>query len=536
MSRSVGTREQGFLITGLVAVVVAMATASPASAKELCVGGGGCFATIQDAVDAARSGDEIKLKPGTHKGGATIDKSVSLIGAGAERTVIRGGGPVLTIGTFGADHQPRVSISNVTITDGVTRSSPQSEDFTGEDGVFALGGGIEALPTKDLSSGAKVTVSDSVIAGNRVIPRKTVPGGPPCPGDRHCGFAFAGGGGIDTWGDLKLVNTTVRDNRVGAAARLSGPTSDADGGGITSRGSLVLVRSRVIENRATATAPSGRFAEGGGIYAPSGEITLRDSAVSRNRSVLRTSFPSTVDLLAIGGGMQLADGITSVRIDDTRIAHNLVVATNEIGSVSANSGALNLTTVEASMRVTDSALAHNRIRAVVRGRHGNAVADSGAATLLGVVADTAIVDNSATARSRGGNATASGGGVLIFGRLIDSEVADNSVTAKSPHGRARAAGGGIEVDFKPLTLNGTVVVGNSVTGLGERGSARGGGIFNWKIFSSGSDLALFDSAVQGNSAQGSVDVQGGGIYAHKREVNATASAISGNLPDQCFGC
>lgn len=524
-------------VLALVALAIAIvAPAATASAKELCVGGGDCFATIQNAVDAAQRGDVIRLRPGTHRGGATIDVSVTLVGSGANRTVIRGGGPVLMIGTYGAAHQPRVEISGVTISGGVTRSSRMSEDLTGEDAVFALGGGIQALPNEDFSGGAAVTITDSVITNNRAIPKRTVPGNANCPGPDHCPFAFAGGGGIDAWGDLKLVDTVVRDNRVGAAAGRSGPTSDADGGGIASRGSLVLVRSRVIENRATATAPTGRFAEGGGIWAPSGAVILRQSSVSRNRAILRTAFPSTVDLLAIGGGMQLADGITSVRIDDTRITHNVTKATNEIGGVSANSSALNLTAVEASVHVSDSTLAHNRLLAVVRAGHGRASVDSGAGTLAGLVEDSAIVGNAATARSRGGNATASGGGALMFGRLVDSEVVGNRLTAKSPDGTARAAGGGLEVDFMPLTLRNTVVAGNSVTALGERGFARGGGIFNWKLFSVGADLALFESTVQGNVVQGSGEIEGGGIFARNRDVTATESAIANNVPDQCIGC
>ncbi len=520
----------------IVAGTVMVAAVPIASAKDLCVGGGqDCFPTIQAAVDAAGNGDQITLSPGTHKGGATIDVSVSLTGAGADRTVIRGGGPVLTIGTFGASREPKVTISGVKITGGVTRSSPQSEEFTGEEGVFAVGGGIAIPPNKNFDGAATVTIRNSVIAGNRVIPRRAVSTGPPCPGDRHCSFAFAGGGGIDAWGDLVLDHTIVRGNRVGAAAGLSGPTSDADGGGISSRGSLKLIHSRVVRNQATATAPTGRFAEGGGIYAPSGDVILRHSAVSHNRAVLKTSFPATVDLLAIGGGMQLADGVTVIRIADTRIADNAVRARNAIGPATAASGAINFTNVDARFRMTDSALAQNRILASAPS--GDASVDSGAGTLAGVVAHSRIAGNSATARSGSGDATASGGGVLIFGRMSDTEVAENSATAVSARGRARAAGGGLEVDFRPLKLRRTAVVGNSVFASGQRGFARGGGIFNWRLFSSGAPLDLIESLVQGNTAQGSgVVIEGGGVFARNREVQSTVSAISGNAPDQCFGC
>src|SRR5438552_6047576 len=109
---------------GLVGLGVA---ASPLSAANVCVGGTPkCFPTLQAAVDAAHDGDTIKLGPGTFAGGVTIDVSVELEGAGAESTIINGGGPVLTIGTFGASSEPTVSIEGVTIRGGATRSSTES--------------------------------------------------------------------------------------------------------------------------------------------------------------------------------------------------------------------------------------------------------------------------------------------------------------------------------------------------------------------------------------------------------------------------
>ena len=231
-----------FPLVGSLALVVAVTTAlgggpgladqhsaaaAPnASAGRLCVGSGpGCYATIQAAVDAAHDGDTIAVEPGTFAGAITIDVSIKLAGAGAGRTIISGGGPVLTIGEFGAATEPTVSIEGVTITGGVTRSSPESEPFTGQEGVFAAGGGVEIPPNADFSGGATVTITNSVITGNRVAPSDTVPGDVQCPGGDPCPFAFAGGGGIDSWGTLTLANTRVSNNRVGSASALSAPTS-----------------------------------------------------------------------------------------------------------------------------------------------------------------------------------------------------------------------------------------------------------------------------------------------------------------------
>src|SRR6185437_8454391 len=190
----------GALATAAAFVLVAAGAAAPNG--DVCVGGPHCYATVQAAMDAASDGDTIHVNPGTFSGGVTITKSITLAGAGAQRTTIRGGGPVLTIGTIFAPTEPTVSISGVTITGGATSTSPESRAFVGADGVIALGGGIEVPPNADFSGGATVTLTDSVVTRNSVSPTATLPFGPPCPDDNPCPFAQAGGGGIDTWGDL----------------------------------------------------------------------------------------------------------------------------------------------------------------------------------------------------------------------------------------------------------------------------------------------------------------------------------------------
>ena len=186
------------LIAGaLTAIVLAIApAASGVSATNVrCVGDPPCFDTVQKAVDAVHDGGVILIEPGIFAGGVTIDKSVKVIGSGASRTIIKGGGPVLTIGRAFAPREPKVTISKVKITGGHTTSSPLSKEFFGKKNLLALGGGIAIPPgksTKDhITDGATVKVTDSVITGNRVGPTATVPFGPPCPGG-PCPFAYAG--------------------------------------------------------------------------------------------------------------------------------------------------------------------------------------------------------------------------------------------------------------------------------------------------------------------------------------------------------
>ncbi len=313
----------------------------PASGTSLCVGSGaGCYATIQAALDAAHDGDTIRLGRGTFAGGITITKSVRLVGAGARATIIKGGGSVITIGEYGADVEPTVTITGVTITGGFAQSSPESMPFVGQEGVFALGGGVEIPPNADFSGGADVTITNSVITGNRVAPTQTVPSGlATCPGG-SCPFALAAGGGIDSWGTLTLVDSTVSHNQAGAASGPASLASDAEAGGIKSwQGALTLVRTSVDDNVALAAGPNGRFADSGGVFVEGGSLSMVGSSVSHNSASLAASLPDSVDMLAIAGGLHIGGGVAAT-IRNSRFVGNAVSMTNTVGYATAFSGGL----------------------------------------------------------------------------------------------------------------------------------------------------------------------------------------------------
>jgi hypothetical protein len=333
-----------------------------ASAATLNVCPSGCpYAQLAPALAAAKDGDTIKIAPGTYAGGVTIDVSVKLVGAGAGQTVISGGGPVLTIGAFGESTEPTVSIDGVTITGGVTRSSPESTPFVGQEGVFAAGGGVEIPPNADFSGGATVTITNSVITGNRVAPTDTVPFGPPCPSG-PCPFAFAGGGGIDSWGTLTLANTTISNNRVGSASGLSTLASDADGGAIINRlGPLTISGSVIHGNQASATGPNGRFAEAGAIFADGGTITVSNSSVTDNSAALAASLPNSVEQLAVGGGFHITSNVSAATISNTTISGNSITMTNTVGDATAFSGGVHVD-LDVDFKMSNSAVADNGVR------------------------------------------------------------------------------------------------------------------------------------------------------------------------------
>src|SRR5207253_8472 len=52
----------------------------------------GTYSKIQAAIDAARSGDTVKVAAGTYTGKLEFKDGINLIGAGMDQTLVRGGG------------------------------------------------------------------------------------------------------------------------------------------------------------------------------------------------------------------------------------------------------------------------------------------------------------------------------------------------------------------------------------------------------------------------------------------------------------
>jgi hypothetical protein len=525
-----------FVVAALLLIGVGQA-----SAATLNVCPSGCpYTQLAPALAAAKDGDTIKIAPGTYAGGVTINVSVKLVGAGPSSTTISGGGPVLTIGTFGASSEPTVSIDGVTITGGVTRSSPESTPFVGQEGVFAAGGGVEIPPNADFSGGATVTITKSVITGNRVAPTDTVPFGPPCPSG-PCPFAGAFGGGIDSWGTLTVANSTISNNRVGSASGLSTLASDAAGGAIMNQlGPLTISGSVIHGNQASATGPNGRFAEGGAIMAFGSRMTLSNSSVTDNSAALAASLPNSVEQLANSGGIHITSNVSAATISNTTISGNSVTMTNTVGDAEAFSGGVHVD-LDVDFKMSNSVVADNSVvSATLAGSSGNAGGDSGAGELLGTITNTRFTGNQVTVTSVAGDATALAGAFIDFGSITNSVVSDNHIEVSSPGGTTFAAGGALVVDEPGLTLQNTTVSGNTVDASGASGSAQGGGIFDAPVPNGppGGPLVLVNSSVTGNVLGGSagITLQGGGLYTQNQPLTLTHSVIADNLPDQCFGC
>jgi hypothetical protein len=527
-----------------------------AGAQSSVVGPG---ESIQKAIDAAHDGDVIRIEQGTFAGGVAIDKSVKVIGSGASKTIIKGGGPVLTIGEAFAPREPKVTISKVKITGGHTTSSPLSKKFEGKKNVIALGGGIAIPPgkfTKDhIADGATVKVTDSVISGNRVGPSATVPSeGAACPGG-PCPYAFGGGGGIDNWGALTLERTEVSHNLA------SGVASDATGGGIDSpQGSLDLRDSTITSNRAIVGVPNGRYAEGGGIFTGgilSGEapvaVRIRGGSISDNEASLTSKLPyfvgdgkgSTIDMNANGGAAHFVGGST-ISIAHTRINQNKVSVDDPKGEPYAFDSALHFSE-RSTIDLSHSTIEDNRVRAKVGssehvGPSGSAI-DIAGPSKGGpgpqTVSHVRIKGNTSLVTSEDGEAQASGGAIYNSSatRITNSVISGNRITALSAKGSASVFGGGVLNEGR-LLLRHDLIKDNHGIAIGPDGFARGGGIWNDNLFlKKPPHLTLNDTRVIGNTlrARPGLPVEGGGIFT-AFPVTLDHSPIVHNHPDQCAGC
>jgi hypothetical protein len=516
----------------------------------VCIGSGDstCFGTLAAAVAAAHDGDTVTVRAGTVAGGVTIDKSITLAGAGMHASVIRGGGPVLTIGSSSATKTLTVSIRGLTVTGGYSRT-----DRTGECGpdvptcgpgyqkASALGGGIEVLPRADGSPGAKVAISNTAVTGNRAAPTTTVPSvGAVCPGG-PCPASFAAGGGIDNWGTLTLTDSVVSNNQ--AAGEL---TAQADGGGIADEASakLTLIHSSVTGNTASAT-PNGRFADGGGIYVDhDGTLTVQHSVIDGNTASLTSRYPASVsDSHASTGGLDVQSGGTAT-IDHTSISDNQVSVTDPNGPPVGFDPGICVCDTSTALTLTDSKVNGNHLVVNVKtsaegGSGGGLEADGNA-----VITRTEVEGNTVMVTSDTG-AAAAVAVVNIFdgasGRAVmrDSTISGNHVTATSRSGMATVRGAGL-ANNGPLLLSHVTISGNSATASAPHGWVRGGGVFNGLVFPPppSPSLVVHGGTISHNILRvrhGAI-ASGGGIYSKGFPAQAAKGVVTANTPDDCVGC
>jgi hypothetical protein len=255
------------LVAALLTLAFLLAVSDDAVAATLCVnpgGTGGCFASIQAAVDASSNGDTITIEAGTYAEDVEIEeRELAISGAGQEITIIEGS----VVTGAGA----RIALSDLTVTMGgppfgfalIYIQGPRSRvtltRITARDYTSVTGNGIAT------GSGTKVEIRESTVSGNR--------------------------SGVIIVGKGTIVDSEIRDNGPGAGSGIS----------IQTRGFLRLLRSTVAGNHTEES--------GGGIDISGGRLIAEDSTISGNTA--ETSGAHSFG----GGGIQVS---TSARAKISR--------------------------------------------------------------------------------------------------------------------------------------------------------------------------------------------------------------------------
>lgn len=530
------------LASVLAFFAVAAPTGGATTGHTLCVGPGPhCYPTLAGALAASSDGDTIVIAPGTYAGGVVVERSVTIVGAGAYATIIKGGGPVIEIGDESRSAEPDVSIRGVTITGGDNETVPNAWD--------PFGGGVFVAPPlgpQGPGLAGNVSISDSIITGNRVTNSQTVDFGMPCPGGSDCPGANPVGGGIASWGNLTLTNTTVSNNVATTQDVFTG------GGGIAEqKGSLTLNGVQVTGNTASATPPYGLNATGGGIRIGDGEaLTIHDSVVADNTLSAANSLQSPfdggqfLDEDVHGAGIAAGDGGTAA-IDASRIDGNTIQLSMPNGEPFVYDAAMCVCGAT-PLTLTGTSVTGNRISAVVASTADSApVGGILEADFSATIDHVRVVGNSISVRSDSGTAGAigtlaafdQGPGPIVFSNGL---VSGNTVTAVSRTGTAQVQGAGVANDGL-LDLRDTTVAANVASALAPSGFALGGGVWNGELNPGPgpvSSLSLESSLVTLNAVVGPQGVSraGGGIFTVGFPVSLSRTRVAANLPDNCAGC
>jgi hypothetical protein len=250
-------------------------------------------ADLQSAIDAAGSGETIRLCAGTWAltswfgFGLLISKNLTLMGAGADQSIVDGTRSVRVLQISGG---AAVTVQDLTITKGTATS----------------GGGIYNFGTLNLV-GAKVTDNTATDGAGIYNVGGTVTLG---AGSSVTGNSAGGNGG-----GINVVSGAVS---LQTGSSVSGNTAQVSGGGIYNGAGAVTLRSGslVTDN----IADSGSFSEvsgGGGIYNyTGGTLTLEPgSHVSGNTAQTSSQVPP-------GGG------VLNIRPGKLTIANTTIVTGN----------------------------------------------------------------------------------------------------------------------------------------------------------------------------------------------------------------
>lgn len=499
----------------ILLIVAVLSATTPLQAEEsttgavLCVrvgGGSGCYPSIQQAVNAANSGDRITVSAGTYNETIELKAGVVLQGAGASTTIISASGTLGVVRALNSD------VGNSTIFEG----------FTVRGGSSAKGAGIYI-------ANAAPTIRNNIITGNTATGSGggLYVGGNTAPiiegNEIHSNTATGHGGGILVEGSSRAVirNNTIRDNR-----------SDNQGGGLmVSNNSAPQVTGNIIRNN-QATQGGGVSASGTAAWTFSNNQLLNNRAIGSPGSAGGMFvFNSPVSLLSntISGNQSAVDGggvvMTQSSASTNIIGNSVLIEGNTFTSNVAgrNAGALFL------VAGSSPTVRNNTFRS------NNASGDGGALNLFNRV--NAVFEGNTIDQNTAINAAAA---------MVEEQSAPLFRNNQITNNHATNYVGGVTIHSSNPVIDNNTVTGNI-------GDVWVGGI--WVIYGSqpvirnnviadnrggqiGGGIAFLDtpgSTIINNQITGNSAVMGGGLYVNVASPRIERNYIADNSASQFGG-
>ncbi len=293
-----------FLLVG--AVLIGQVFSAPAAAATLCVnpvGSGGCFATIQSAVNSAAPKDVINVGPGTYREGVVIEVPLSLVGAGANQSIIDATNQANGILIDGSNHK---ALRDVTIT-GFTVENAQFE------GILAV-------------SATNVAISNNSVINNDASSGLNFTGAATgCPGQPAYETDETG----DCGGAIHLIgvsNSTVSQNQI---------TGNADGILISDETAISQGNTITLNNVVNNPLECGIVLASHPPAGSSGPFFAPHYGVVGNMVTNNVSNNNGVQIGGAGVGL-FSDGNGPGRVSENVVSHNTLIG-NGLGGVTLHS-------------------------------------------------------------------------------------------------------------------------------------------------------------------------------------------------------
>ncbi|MCB1595331.1 MAG: hypothetical protein KDI76_10495 [Xanthomonadales bacterium] len=277
------------------------------------------FTSVQNAVNAAASGDEIHIAEGTYLEGAEILITLPMTLKGGYPT----GGGVQNIHNYSTilsgNYQNRVifsshstgtlNIEGLTITKGRLNN-----------GGTLFGGGVYSNGNIKFSH---VNINDNTLADNTTI-----------------GHKFAYGAGIYGQSEVVILNSVIDNNRLGIDS--DSGYARTKGGGVYSAISLIIINSTITNNLSNATSFSNNaasIAEGGGVYCDN-TVIIANSLLKSNKARTAHTCNGAIDCQFTTTHPETRGGgaVGFITSNNSLITGNIIESSSETESITALDG------------------------------------------------------------------------------------------------------------------------------------------------------------------------------------------------------